>query len=62
MMIEANQAIGRIVGALHSDNNFPEWIHPKTKESFGVDQAWSAGTFILAQNSVETKKMNLFNQ
>ncbi len=39
--------------------NFPEWIHPKTKESFGKLQAWNAGTYILAYKSLINKKVLL---
>lgn len=37
-------------------NIFPEWINPKTKKTHGVYQAWSAGTYIWAYNSVKQKK------
>jgi len=41
---------------LNPNQPFPEWIHPYTQETFGVQQAWSAGTYLLAKKSVETKK------
>ena len=36
--------------------NFPEWIHPLTKENFGNLQAWNAGMYILAYESFKKKK------
>ncbi len=37
--------------------NFPEWIHPKTRRAYGKLQAWSAGTYILAYESLKKKKI-----
>ncbi|TKJ17018.1 hypothetical protein CEE44_00590 [Candidatus Woesearchaeota archaeon B3_Woes] len=37
--------------------NFPEWINPLTKESFGNLQAWDAGLYILAYESLKKKKI-----
>ena len=37
--------------------NFPEWINPKTKEFFGKLQAWNAGMYILAYESLKAKKV-----
>jgi len=39
--------------------NFPEWIHPITKESYGKLQAWNAGMYILAYNSLKRRKVLL---
>ena len=39
--------------------NFPEWINPLTKESFGKLQAWNAGMYILAYESFKKKKVLL---
>jgi len=36
--------------------DFPEWIHPKTKECYGKLQAWEAGMYILAYESFKKKK------
>ncbi len=36
--------------------NFPEWINPLTKKSYGKLQAWSAGMYILAYESLKRKK------
>jgi len=38
-------------------NPFPEWIHPITKETHGNNQAWSAGTYMWAYNSLKRKKV-----
>jgi glucosamine-6-phosphate deaminase len=43
---------------LKSKNNFfPEWINPRTKEVHGKFQAWSAGTYIWAYNSLKKRKV-----
>ena len=39
--------------------DFPEWIHPMTKENYGRLQAWNAGLYILAVNSFRNKKVLL---
>ena len=39
--------------------NFPEWIDPATKKSYGKLQAWDAGMYILAHVSLEKKKVLL---
>ncbi len=45
-------------GNLKSPNNlFPEWINPITKESHGNLQAWSAGTYMWAYNSLKKKRV-----
>jgi glycogen debranching enzyme len=40
-------------------NLFPEWINPKTKETHGHMQAWSAGVYIWAYNSLKKRKVLL---
>jgi glycogen debranching enzyme len=42
--------------------NFPEWTHPKTKESYGNLQAWEAGMYILAYKSFLEKKPSFYLQ
>ncbi len=37
--------------------NFPEWIDPITKKSFGKMQAWDAGMYILAYESLRKKRV-----
>ena len=39
------------------NGNFAEWINPITKESFGKLQAWNAGMFILAYESLKKKRV-----
>ncbi len=36
--------------------DFPEWIDPLTKRSYGEQQAWNAGMYILAYESFNKKK------
>ncbi|MFH1359200.1 MAG: glycoside hydrolase 100 family protein [archaeon] len=37
--------------------DFPEWTHPITKKSFGKLQAWEAGMYILAYESLKKEKV-----
>jgi glycogen debranching enzyme len=37
--------------------NFPEWIDPINKKTYGKLQAWSAGTYMLAYESLNKKKV-----
>lgn len=39
------------------EGNFPEWTDPKTGEHHGKLQAWEAGMFILAYESLKQKKV-----
>ena len=39
------------------DGNFAEWINPVTKEHFGKLQAWNAGMYILAYESLKKKRV-----
>jgi len=39
------------------NGNFPEWTHPGTKKHYGGLQAWEAGMYILAYESVKEKKV-----
>ncbi len=39
--------------------DFPEWINPLTKKSYGNLQAWNAGMYILAYESFKKKKVLL---
>jgi len=41
------------------NGNFPEWINPVTKESHGKMQAWNAGMFILAYESLRKRRVLL---
>ena len=38
-------------------NPFPEWIDPKTKKSYGRLQAWDAGVYMLAYNSLKKRRV-----
>jgi glycogen debranching enzyme len=38
-------------------NLFPEWIDPKTKKSYGKLQAWDAGVYMLAYNSLKRRRV-----
>jgi hypothetical protein len=38
-------------------DTFPEWINPLTKEKHGYFQAWSAGCYILAYESLKKRKV-----
>ena len=39
------------------NGNFPEWTNPFTKKNYGSFQAWEAGMFILAYESLRRKKV-----
>ena len=39
------------------DGDFAEWINPVTKEHFGKLQAWNAGMYILAYESLKKKRV-----
>jgi hypothetical protein len=39
------------------NGNFPEWTHPKTKKHYGRLQAWEAGIYILAYESLKKKEV-----
>lgn len=38
-------------------NQFPEWIDPILKKTYGKLQAWSAGTYMLAYNSLKKRRV-----
>jgi hypothetical protein len=49
---EAETALKRL--ALRDlEGDFPEWTHPKTKKHYGNMQAWEAGMYILAYESLK---------
>jgi len=54
---QAEQELKKLAEANLKGNLFPEWIDPITKETHGEFQAWSAGTYILAYNSLKKKKV-----
>lgn len=54
---EAKVELEKLAEANLKENIFPEWIDPKTKEAYGEFQAWSAGTYIWAYNSLKKKRV-----
>ncbi|MEK6926105.1 MAG: glycoside hydrolase 100 family protein [Nanoarchaeota archaeon] len=53
---QAEKELEILADANIKGNIFPEWVHPITKKTHGLYQAWSAGTYIWAYNSVKYKK------
>jgi glycogen debranching enzyme len=56
MFKEAKLELEKLAEANLKAKTFPEWIDPLTKETHGEFQAWSAGTYIWAYNSLKRKK------
>ena len=54
---EAELELEKLAEANLKENIFPEWIDPKTKETHGELQAWNAGTYIWAYNSLKKKRV-----
>ena len=54
---EAEVALKSLAGSNIKGNSFPEWIDPKSKKVHGIYQAWSAGAYILAHDSLKKKKV-----
>jgi glycogen debranching enzyme len=57
MFKEAETTLQSLAESNLKANTFPEWINPKTKETHGELQAWSAGTYIWAYNSLKKKRI-----
>lgn len=53
---QAKRELKNLAESNTKKNYFPEWIDPKTKKTYGQYQAWSAGTYIWAYNSLKKKK------
>ncbi|MBD3252865.1 hypothetical protein GF386_03985 [Candidatus Pacearchaeota archaeon] len=53
---EAKKHLSKLA-ELNLKANFPEWTNPKTKKSYGRLQAWEAGMYILAYESLKKKKI-----
>jgi len=53
---EAEKELGKLAEA-NLKGNFPEWINPINKKTYGELQAWDAGTYILACESLKKKKV-----
>ncbi|MBI2208576.1 hypothetical protein HYU50_03695 [Candidatus Woesearchaeota archaeon] len=56
--VKAQKELEKLAGA-NLDGDFAEWISPLTKEHFGKLQAWNAGMYILAYESLKKKKVLL---
>lgn len=54
---EAKKELEILAEGCLKNNLFPEWIDPITKETHGIYQAWNAGTYIWAYNSLKKKKV-----
>ncbi len=54
---EAEKELEKNAEANLKSNLFPEWINPIDKKSHGHFQAWSAGMYILAYESLKKKKV-----
>lgn len=54
---EAEVELRKLAESCLKGNSFPEWIDPKTKKTHGVFQAWSAGAYILAYESLKRGKV-----
>jgi len=53
---EARRELEKLAESL-LDGNFPEWINPVNKKSYGGLQAWDAGVYIWAYESVKGGKV-----
>jgi len=56
---EAEKELKILAESNLKNNLFPEWINPINKKTHGQLQAWSAGTYIWAYNSLNKKKVLL---
>lgn len=56
MFKQAEIELKKLAEANLKDNLFPEWIDPISKETHGIYQAWSAGTYIWAYNCLKKKR------
>ncbi len=52
---EAEVELRKLAESNLKGNIFPEWVNPITKETHGIFQAWSAGCYILAYESLKKK-------
>jgi len=53
---EAEKQLEKLAEA-NLKGNFPEWINPLNKKMYGKMQAWNAGTYILAYESLKKKRV-----
>ncbi|MBR9704545.1 hypothetical protein GOV12_03980 [Candidatus Pacearchaeota archaeon] len=56
MMDEAKKAL-LLLAEKNLKGNFPEWTHPVSKENFGHTQAWEAGMYLIAHESLDQGKV-----
>lgn len=54
---EAQRELEKLAEANLRSHLFPEWIDPTNKHTWGKLQAWSAGTYIWAYNSLKARKV-----
>jgi len=54
---EAKKELKLLAEANLKGNPFPEWLNPINKKTHGIYQAWSAGLYILAYNSLKKKRI-----
>jgi len=54
---DAEKELKKLAEINLKNNLFPEWINPVTKETHGELQAWNAGTYIWAYNSLKRSKV-----
>lgn len=54
---EAESELKKLAESNLKGNAFPEWVNPLTKETHGKLQAWSAGMYIAAYESLKRKKV-----
>jgi hypothetical protein len=55
MFSEAEKELKKLAEGNTKENIFPEWIDPISKETHGLYQAWSAGMYMWAYNSLKKK-------
>jgi len=53
----AKKELEKVAESNLKGNLFPEWIDPKTKKSYGKLQAWDAGIYMLAYNSLKKRRV-----
>ena len=56
---EAKKELKKLAEANLRGNVFPEWIDPIDRKTHGKWQAWSAGMYMAAYNSLKRKKVLL---
>lgn len=54
---EAERELKKLAEANIHGNFFPEWINPINKRTHGIYQAWSAGMYILAYESLKGERV-----